>query len=98
MNATKLNGHPFIVHPRAAAPRGRGIGVTLADVYGSHSARKDRAYGYCRRLCGDLGGWNFAITSVNSFAFCVMFDFAHPETGELMRAHITPTYNHAYYL
>lgn len=98
MNATKLNGHPFMVHPRAAAPRYTAIGETLDDVYGSCSVRKRSAYDYCLRLCHDLDGWNFAITGANCFLFSVTFDFAHPDTGELMRAHITKYYNHAYYL
>ena len=76
----------------------RGIGVTLDDVYKTYSREKVVAYNYCRRLCEDLDGWNFAITSANTFCFSVMFDFAHPKTGELMRAHITRGYNHAYYL
>lgn len=98
MKAIKLNGHSFIVHPRAAAPTCAVIGVTLDDVYATCSTEKHRAYNYCRCLCDDLGGWGFAITSANTFSFCVMFYFEHPETGEIMLAHITPTYNHAYYL
>lgn len=98
MKVTNLNDHPFIVHPRAAAPATGGIGETLDDVYKSYSTRKAAAYNYCRRLCNDLGGWNFAISGANSEFFSVMFDFAHPDTGELMRARITPYYNHAYYL
>ena len=97
MNTT-LNGHHFVVHPRAAAPIDRGIGVTLDDVYSTYSDGKAVAYNHCRLLCGDLGGWNFAITSANIFSFSVMFDFCHPESGELMRAYITKDYNHAYYL
>lgn len=93
-----VNGHYLLVHPRAAAPMCLGIGETLDDVYKTYSRDKLVAYNYCRRLCEDLGGWNFAITSANIFCFSVMFDFAHPETGELMRAHITKAHNHAYYL
>lgn len=93
-----VNGHYLLVHPRAAAPMCRGIGETLDDVYKSYSREKQCAYNYCRQLCEDLGGWNFAITSAGSQTFSVMFDFAHPRTGELMRAHITRWHNHAYYL
>lgn len=35
--------HDFTVHPKAAAPRVRGIGHTLDDVYGRYSIEKARA-------------------------------------------------------
>ena len=94
----EINGHYLRVHPRAAAPHCHGIGETLDDVYKIYSREKLAAYNYCRELFDDLGGWAFAITSANSTMFSVMFDFAHPDTGELMRAHITRYNNHAYYL
>lgn len=93
-----INGYSFTYHPRAAAPEIYEEGVYLWDVYRSYSTRKDRAYDSCRKMYIDLDGFNFAITSHCLQSFCVMFDFAHPETGELMRAHITPRYNHLYHL
>lgn len=88
----------FTVHPRAEAPSMRYEGETLRDVYGRYSDNKKRAFDCCVSLCEEFNGYSFRITSHNSFSFCVMFDFANPETGEAMRAHITPAYNHAYYL
>lgn len=95
---TKINGYYFTYHPRAKAPHMYIKGEYLWHVYSRYSVAKERAYEYCRKMCADLGGFNFAITSYSTCMFTVMFDFAHPETGELMRAHITPYYNHLYHL
>ena len=88
----------FEVHPRAAAPGNCIEGVRLSDVYDSYSYAKERAYDYCKALEEEFDGWNGGIVSHNTFTFTYMFDFVHPETGEIMRAHITPAHNHAYYL
>lgn len=88
----------FTVHPYAKAPEKYCEGYVLADVYGTYSYRKEQAFKYCKALCERFNGWGFCITSHSTFTFCAMFDFENPETGEIMRAHITPTYNHAYYL
>lgn len=77
----------FKVHPRAMAPVKRIEGLTLDDVYGTYSCAKARAYRYCKDLEKRFDG---GIT----YGFVYMFDFANPDTGEL----ITPFYNHAYYL
>lgn len=98
MADVKINGHPFTLHPKASAPGMYCKGYTLADVYDNWSNAKQNAYDYCMRLCNDLDGWNFRITGSNFMCFTVMFDFEHPETGELMRARITKDYNHLYYL
>lgn len=98
MASVKIKGHQFKLHEKANAPEMYCKGRFLADVYGSWSSAKQRAYDYCQRLCGDLDGWNFHITGSNSMCFTVMFDFEHPDTGELMRARITKDYNHLYYL
>lgn len=90
--------HDFTVHPRAKAPAMRVDGYTLEDVYGRMSDNKCRAFAYCKRLCERYCGWDFCISSHNNMMFTVMFDFMHPDTGELMRAYITRSYNHAYYL
>ena len=90
--------HDFTVHPKATAPCVRAIGRTLDDVYGSYSAAKAQAYRYCTDLCGKYDGYNFCITSANTFAFAVSFDFINPDDNRPMRAIITRTYNHAYYL
>lgn len=88
----------FTVHPRAAAPKPHAIGYTLDDVYGRCSSAKRDAFADVARLCEDFGGRNLRITAANKFAFSCAFEFAHPETGEAMRAIITRDYNHAYYL
>lgn len=93
----KIN-EDFTIHPRAKAPYYRVDGYTLEDVYERPSKRKRNAFDYCKRLCERYKGWDFCISGHNETTFSVMFDFMHPETGELMRAHITKTYNHAYYL
>lgn len=93
----KIN-EDFKAHPRAKVPAMRFDGYTLEDVYKRPSNRKRHAFDYCKRLCERYGGWNFRISSHNCMAFTVMFDFEHPETGELMRAFITRDNNHAYYL
>ena len=51
-----------------------------------------------RHLKNEFDGFDGGITSHNTFGFVYMFDFVNPDTGELMRAHITPYHNHAYYL
>lgn len=88
----------FTVHPRATAPLMRLDGYTLEDVYERPSNRKRQAFAYCKELCERYGGWDFRISGHNCMTFSVMFDFEHPETGELMRAFITRVHNHAYYL
>ena len=95
----------FTVHPRKRVARtplynraGRPMPTKLGDVYGSYSHKKAAAYEYCRWLCRKFNGERFCITSHNTNIFTVDFDFPHPETGEMMHAHITPTYNHAYYI
>lgn len=88
----------FTIHPKAAAPRVFAIAHTLDDVYGSYSIEKARAYTYCKWLCDRYDGYDFCITSANTFAFTVSFDFINPTDNRAMRAIITRTYNHAYYL
>lgn len=90
--------HDFSVHPNAAAPIVCAIGYMLDDVYGSYSAAKALAYRYCKDLCDKYEGYNFCITSANLFAFTVSFDFINPDDKRPMRAIITRTYKHAYYL
>lgn len=88
----------FTIHPRAKAPAMTCEGVCLHDVYGRWSNRKQKAFDNCVELCEELNGKSFCITGHGTSYFSVMFDFEHPETGDAMRAHITPSTNHAYYL
>lgn len=98
MAYVNINGYAFLPHPKTDAPTMHCKGHTLADVYGSWSHEKQRAYDYCRGMYKDLDGWGFCISGFNCMTFSVMFDFAHPDTGEMMRAKITRDYNHLYYL
>lgn len=88
----------FTIHPRAKAPKRIAEGYSLFQIYDHFSAAKYNAWSQCRALCILLNGWGFCITSHNTFAFTVMFDFEHPETGREMRAVITRDHKHAYYL
>lgn len=88
----------FTVHPRAKAPEIYTAARTLTEAYKRPSVAKQNAFYYCEKLCKRFNGWNLRITSVNCFTFSVVFDFMHPETGEAMRAVITKSCNHAYYL
>lgn len=98
-NYRKINGVPFdCYHPRADAPMMRYDGERLEDCYAKPSDNKRRAFKQCRDWYMLLGGSCFTISSHNCMTFCVMFDFIHPETGEFMRAHITPAHNHLYHL
>ena len=94
----KIKNEFFTVHPRAKAPAMTCEGVRLSDVYGSWSNLKQIAFDECVELCEELNGKSFCITGHSTSYFSVMFDFEHPETGDRMRAHITPSTNHAYYL
>lgn len=95
----------FTVHSRKRVGRtpltdwaGRPMPKTLSDVYGTYSSKKAEAYEHCRMLRDKFNGERFCIASHNGYVFTVDFDFPHPETGEMMRAHITPSCNHAYYI
>ena len=86
----------FKFHPRkrvSALPNvdwsGRPFPTELDEVYGSFSDEKARAMRACKSACKDLQGRKFRITSHNTFGFCVAFEFANPETGELMVATMT---------
>lgn len=94
--ATKRFGkYTFTKHkPIDIYPQGR----ELSDVYGYFSCRKYNAYNACRSMCDELDGRDFCIVSHNTNVFCVAFQFADPDTGEVVQAYITPTYNYYWYL
>ena len=46
----------FTCHPYAVAPIQRCQGVTSSDVCGSYIVAKERAYGYCSKLCDRFNG------------------------------------------
>ena len=98
VNYSKIHNYTFYFHPKAVAPRKSQSFNSLDECYGHYSQAKQKAFNYCKHMCDDLSGFNFSISGYNCMAFSVMFDFKHPETGELMRVHITPSYNHLYFL
>ena len=91
-------GHTFTLHPCKAAPFKCAIASNIWQAYDRPSNRKVKAWHDCEEMCRDCDGYGLCITAAGCQTFSVMFDFAHPETGELMRAHITRDYNHLYYL
>ena len=70
----------------------------LWDCYTSYSHNKIKAFEYCENLCNMLGGWGLRIISHNMMQFTVGFEFADPNTGELMFAYITRDYDRFTYL
>ena len=72
-------------------------GETLAEVYGNYSYAKYQAWLYCKDLYYREGGYNFRITSHNSFNFSVAWDIINPETGELEGVRIE-TANNSYFV
>ena len=93
----KLYGYTFTLHPRKAAPPKHVVALNIWQAYDKPSDRKVAAWHDCEHMCWDCDGYGLCITGANCMTFSVMFDFVHPETGELMRAHITRDYNHLYY-
>ena len=94
----KIKGVPFTLHPRKDAPRWNEVAHDIYGAYCKPSRFKVAAWNDCKRMALRLGARDICICGVNSQTFGVMFDFVHPDTGELMRAHITRDYNHLYYL
>ena len=97
MNGTTIKGVTFLVHPRKRAPYLPAEGYRLRDVYRTYSNQKLEAYAYCHRIMNQVEGTGLAITSHNCQFFSVRFYF-YDEQGRPMMAHITPYYNHAYYV
>ena len=64
---------------KASTKKGQGMlqganrraGVSLNDIYGKASAAKWNAYAWCRERCRTEGGYDFHITSYNTFGFSV---------------------------
>ena len=49
-------------------------GYKLADVYGSYSSHKERAFEDCKDLCKEKNGWGLCIISHNCNYFTVKFN------------------------
>ena len=94
----KFKDYYFKLHPRKNAPVKHCSANNIWQAYDNPSDRKVAAWHNCENMCRELDGWGICITGITCDHFSVMFDLAHPETGELMRAHITWRYNHLYYL
>lgn len=101
----KMHGVSVILHPRKLVGRtpvldcsGHPMPTILDEVYDSYSSAKAAAYKDCRGVFEKFGGVHFCIFSHSQFVFTVDFDFPHPETGEMLRMHITPSYKHVYYI
>ena len=94
----KIKGVPFTLHPRKDAPTKHSVAPNIWQAYDKPSELKVAAWHDCENMCRELNGWNLCISAVGCQTFSVMFDFINPDTGELMRAHITRDYNHLYYL
>ena len=50
-------------------------GVSLRDVYGSFSERKESSLRWCRNRMYELNGYGLVITSHNIFQFTCAFEF-----------------------
>ena len=94
----RLYGHSFTLHLHKAAPNKYEVAPNIWQAYDRPSEYKVAAWHDCEHMCRDGDGFGLCITGASCQTFSVMFDFAHPDTGELMRAHITRDYNHLYYL
>lgn len=95
MKTKEFYGIPFTLHKAVTL---NSEGTYLSDVYKSPSDAKQRAYEVCHRMYLKMDGWDFHIVSHNTFTFCVAFQFMDPDTGEVVQAYITPTYNYYWYL
>ena len=49
-------------------------GYYLHEVYSSHSQAKQNAWDYCLKKCNEENGYNFHITSHNTFGFSVAWE------------------------
>lgn len=67
----------------------------LWHVYDKFSHNKVKAWEHCEELCYRFGGSDLKIISHNSFIFTAGFEFADPETGEVMFMYITPNHHTA---
>lgn len=95
---TKEMLESFTCHPYAKAPRRRGEGEFLSEVYDSYSVAKEHAYNDCKRLCDEFNGWGFQIAGHNCMTFTVQFEFENPLNGCIMLAHITKSKNQLYFV
>ena len=67
-------------------------GVTLWEVYGHHSERKESALRWCKNRMAELQGFGFVITSHNTHQFTCAFEFYH--NGKICLAYFTVSNNY----
>lgn len=63
----------------------------LYHAYSNPSCHKQNAFDYCRYICSELDGFDFHISSYNSYIFTVVFKFIVDD--KMCYAHITPSYD-----
>ena len=68
---------------------------SLWDCYKTNSGAKDSVYVRYDRYCNNLDGWDYGITSYNTFQFTIGFKFEIVFNNVLYKcyAYITPSYN-----
>lgn len=89
-----INNKRFFLHPRKKPYDFYGVKKSLYDCYQNPSAVKVAIYEEWKNYCKTVKGFDFCITSYNTFHFCVAFKFWLPDG--LYLAHITPSCNHLY--
>lgn len=79
---------------RLLARANRYEGTELRHVYGRYSSAKEDAMQNCKEWCRQDKGYNFRIISHCSNFFSVAWNYAEPNTGEIMTR--IETANHTY--
>lgn len=62
----------------------RATATELWQVYGRHSAAKDEAMQYCRRLQSEMEGYDGRICSANTFSFTYAFRYKDADGQECL--------------
>lgn len=87
-----INGISF-EYLNKVIPYKSGYG-SLFNAYSKPSTSKRYIWFKWQRFVQSVNGSDFRVLSRNCFIFTIGFDFVNPETGERMRAKITPTHNY----
>lgn len=67
---------------------------SLYDAYSKPSKSKRGIWESWHQFAKSVNAEDFRVLYSNSFSFTIGFDFINPDTGEIMRAKITPTHNY----
>ena len=65
---------------------------TLDCVYGSYSAKKERAWRYCQRKTTELNGYELKAISHNRWMFTAGFEYYDEKAQTVKFYYITPSY------